>query len=65
MSKRHLLTSGELAEELGIAPRTVARYVRDGWLVPAETTMGGHYRFDLDDVRRQIREIRERRQADD
>lgn len=52
------MTSGELARELGISPRTVARYVREGLLKPTETTLGGHYRWDVDQVREQIRELR-------
>lgn len=60
MAKRHLLTTGQLADELGISTRTVTRYVREGYLVPTETTLGGHHRWDLADVRRQIRELRER-----
>lgn len=52
------MTSGELARELGISPRTVARYVREGLLEPTETTLGGHYRWDVDQVRQQIRELR-------
>lgn len=60
MAKRKLLTSGQLADELGISPGTVARYARKGWLVPAETTMGGHLRWDLDDVRRQMDVLRKR-----
>lgn len=60
MAKRKLLTSGQLADELGISPGTVARYARQGWLVPAETTMGGHLRWDLEDVRRQMEALRRR-----
>lgn len=58
--RRQLMTSGELAEELGISVRTVVRYAADGWLKPALTTMGGHHRWDIEDVRRQMAEIRKR-----
>ena len=37
-----------------------ARLIRDGKLSPTLTTPGGHHRFDLDDVRRQLRELRQR-----
>jgi len=53
------VTTGELARELGISPRTVARYVRSGLLAPTETTLGGHYRWDVEEVREQIRKLRE------
>ncbi|PKW13132.1 MerR family DNA-binding transcriptional regulator [Saccharopolyspora spinosa] len=59
MTRNRLLTSGELARELGISPRTVARYVRLNLLTPTETTLGGHYRWDLDEVREQIKKLRE------
>jgi DNA-binding transcriptional MerR regulator len=57
---RRLITSGELAKELGISSRTVARYAREGWITPAETTIGGHYRWVLEDVRAEIKKLRER-----
>jgi hypothetical protein len=43
-------------------PRSAAvlAWVRDGKLSPTLTTPGGHHRFDLDDVRRQLRELRQR-----
>jgi DNA-binding transcriptional MerR regulator len=58
--RARLLTSGELARELSISPRTVARYARDGLLKPAETTVGGHHRWDLEDVRKQMADLRDR-----
>ena len=53
------MPTGDLARELGISTRTVARYVREGLLAPNEVTLGGHYRWDIEDVRQQIRELRE------
>nr|WP_221316760.1 MerR family DNA-binding transcriptional regulator [Saccharopolyspora gloriosae] len=53
-----MVPTGDLARELGISTRTVARYVREGLLVPTEVTLGGHYRWDIDDVRQQIRKRR-------
>lgn len=60
MIKRKLSTSGELASELGVTPRTVARWVQRGWITPAVITAGGHFRFDIEDVRRQLDELRKR-----
>lgn len=60
MPKRGLLTSSELADQLGVSQRTITRYALEGKLTPAEITIGGHYRWDLDDVRRQLRELRKR-----
>ncbi len=42
--------SAQLAEELGVSAATVQRYARLG-LIPYVTTVGGHRRFDLDEVR--------------
>ena len=55
-----LLTTGEVAKELGVSRAAVLAWVRDGKLSPTLTTPGGHHRFDLDDVRRQLRELRQR-----
>ncbi|HWO62209.1 MAG TPA: MerR family DNA-binding transcriptional regulator [Umezawaea sp.] len=57
---RKLISSGELAEELGVSTRTIARYAADGLLIPAETTIGGHFRWVLEDVRQRMRELRQR-----
>jgi excisionase family DNA binding protein len=54
-----LLTTGEVARELGVSRAAVLSWVRDGKLTPTLTTPGGHHRFDLDDVRRQLREQRQ------
>lgn len=63
MSDR-LLTSGELARALGISHRSITHYAKTGQLDPALTTPGGQYRWDLDDVKRQLRELNERRRRD-
>lgn len=57
--KRELLTTGQVAERIGVSARTVASWVRDGKLVPTYVTMGGHARFDWPDVERQLREQRQ------
>ncbi|NHD17890.1 MULTISPECIES: helix-turn-helix domain-containing protein [Actinopolyspora] len=63
MSDR-LLTSGELARALGISHRSITHYAKTGQLDPALTTPGGQYRWELDDVKRQLRELNERRRRD-
>jgi excisionase family DNA binding protein len=57
---RRLLSTGEVAKELGVSRASVLAWVRDGKITPTLTTPGGHHRFDLEDVRRQLRELRQR-----
>jgi DNA-binding transcriptional MerR regulator len=56
VSPPKLLTTAQAAEHLGIDRRTLARYARQGLLVPTLTLPTGHHRWDLDDIRRQLRE---------
>jgi excisionase family DNA binding protein len=60
-----LLTTGELARELGVSRGAVLKWATDGLITPAFTTPGGHLRWDLDDVLRQVRELRERGTEDE
>jgi excisionase family DNA binding protein len=59
-----LLSTGELARELGVSRGAVLKWANDGLIVPAFTTPGGHLRWDLEDVRRQVRELRQRDSED-
>lgn len=43
------LSTGKVAQALGLSNSTVQAYARDG-LIPANTTPGGQYRFNLDEV---------------
>lgn len=40
-----LLTSGEVQKLLGISNPTLQKYYREGLLVPAHFTRGGHHRY--------------------
>jgi excisionase family DNA binding protein len=55
-----LLTTGELARELGLSARSVARWAQEGQLKPTLVTPGGQYRWQLEDVREQLRALRKR-----
>jgi hypothetical protein len=44
-----LLTTGQLADELGVSPSTVRAYAAEG-RIPARLTPGGHRRYVLDEV---------------
>jgi excisionase family DNA binding protein len=51
-----LVGTGEAARRLGVARTTLARWVTEGRLTPTARTMGGHLRWDMDDLRNQLRE---------
>jgi excisionase family DNA binding protein len=57
MARDRLLTTGEAARALSIDRSTLARWEREGKVTPAFKTAGGHARWDLDDLKRQISEI--------
>ena len=45
-----LLTTAEIAKRFGVDTSSVRRWVAEGRLKPAVTTLGGHYRFDAAEV---------------
>jgi len=58
-----LVGSGEAAEVAGVSVNTLLRWVREGRITPADRTLGGHYRWDLDDLRRQLTERKAERES--
>lgn len=56
-----LLSSGEVAHELGLSPRTISRYARQGLITAEIVTAGGQYRFDLPTVRAELHQLAQRR----
>jgi excisionase family DNA binding protein len=54
-----LITTGEAARELGVSRETLNAWVRDGKVAPHSRTVGGHMRWNLEQLRRQIREAQE------
>ena len=60
-----LLSSGELAKELGISRRSISRYADEGLISVALVTPGGRYKFDLDVVREEMRKIAQNRRPGD
>jgi hypothetical protein len=55
-----LLPTGEAARAVGVSPRTLQRWVREGLVKPTQLTAGGHHRWLVDDLRAQIRALNER-----
>lgn len=54
-----LLTTGEAAKALGFSRGALSRWEREGLVTPAAKSPGGHARWDLDDLRRQLRNLRQ------
>ncbi|MGE3795800.1 MAG: helix-turn-helix domain-containing protein [Dehalococcoidia bacterium] len=52
-----LLSTTEAARALGIHQTTLSRWTKAGRVKPTTRTMGGYMLWDLDDLRRQIREL--------
>lgn len=53
VSERYV-TTGQAAAAIGVSLSTLTRWVHKGWIKPALRTPGGHYRWDLADLRRQL-----------
>ncbi len=54
MPARDLMTTGAAARELGISAATLTRWAASGKVTPAETTAGGHFRWHMASLRRQV-----------
>lgn len=52
-----LVTTAELARALGLAPRTIQKYRKDGLLTPDLESIGGHARWNVERVREERRRI--------
>lgn len=48
------VTTGEAAKALNVAPATLLRWMHEGIVEPVSTTAGGHQRWDLEDLKRQL-----------
>jgi DNA-binding transcriptional MerR regulator len=55
-----LVPTADAARMLGISARTLARYAQQGAVRPALVLPSGHLRWDVADLRRQLREVHER-----
>lgn len=59
-SQSRLISSSELARELGVTRQTIARWVRRGVITPATITAGGQARFDMEQAKHDLREHNQR-----
>ncbi|WP_043536101.1 MerR family transcriptional regulator [Saccharomonospora cyanea] len=60
MTRQKLLSTGEAAKHLGVARGTLTRWWQRGMVEPEFVTAGGQARWDLDDLLRQLEELRKR-----
>jgi excisionase family DNA binding protein len=51
-----LLTTGQLAKALNVSRTAILNWADAGLIKPEVRTPGGHYRWVLEDVKRQLRE---------
>ena len=61
MADEELLTTSQLARALGLSLSSIKRYISAGQIKPDLTTPGGHYRWNVESVRRQLRELQQQR----
>jgi predicted site-specific integrase-resolvase len=61
VADEELLTTSQLARALGLSLSSIKRYISAGQIKPDLTTPGGHYRWNVESVRRQLRELQQRR----
>lgn len=54
MTEIELVTTGAAARVLGIDRSTLTRWADAGVVTPKSRTLGGHMRWNIDDLRRQI-----------
>lgn len=59
-----LLTTAQVARQLGISTRTLVRYAEKGYVTPAMVLPSGHRRWNLADVRNQLAGLRYRADED-
>jgi DNA-binding transcriptional MerR regulator len=55
-----LVTTGEAARAIGVGRATLARWWAEGLVTPDLVTAGGHARWDVERLRQQLRDLRER-----
>lgn len=59
------VTTGQAARELGVSARSLQQWAKDGRIVPDHVTPGGHMRWDVARIRKEMRDrIAQRRDVD-
>jgi predicted site-specific integrase-resolvase len=61
VADEELLTTSQLARALGLSLSSIKRYISAGQIKPDLTTPGGHYRWNVESVPQQLRELQQQR----
>ena len=59
------MRTADAARALSVNPSTLQRWAQQGLVTPKMRTAGGQARWDLDDLREQVRQLAENRGQDD
>jgi DNA-binding transcriptional MerR regulator len=59
VSRPPLATTSDIARAYSVNPATVRKWVADDRIHPARVTLGGHYRFDPEQVESDLAKARE------
>jgi predicted site-specific integrase-resolvase len=62
--RESLVGTWEAARAVGMHPATLQRWAAAGRLTPTEETIGGHLRWDVDQLREQVQRIKDARRAE-
>jgi hypothetical protein len=57
MTSRPTVPTGDAARAVGVSRATLSRWKREGKVTPASTTAGKHLRWDIEDLRAQLRRL--------
>lgn len=52
-----LVSTTQAAKVLGVSQSTLSRWAKAGHIKPTQKTVGGHMRWDVEDLRRQVEKI--------
>lgn len=63
MARQRLVSSTELAAELGLSRRSITRYATAGHITPELVTPGGKYRWNVASVKHQLDELQTSRRS--
>ncbi len=64
VARNDLVPTGVAAQAIGVTRKTLNRWWDDGLVKPEVVTPGGHGRWDIDKLRKQLENLQERDEED-